>query len=277
MNIVNPHRFGGEIISYLLDDYPNALAAFSLRKLKTGATYAIKIRRDNDNATTDVELETIGSISLLSIVSAGGTLGNWIGANNGFVNTWFDQSGNGWDASNPITTLQPQIIDNGVIILENNIPVIRGVNKHLYTSDTSALNTEMSVFIVGKILEGDNSQAFWGSYNSTNFAPSLIINTGYFDAVFTQYTTLKILLINELQNLFTMFGSDVINEVYLNGGGRVANNKGLSSFKDISLLGRGDSYSLSGGNLSEIIFYTQYQDANKLQIESNINNFYSIY
>ena len=114
-NVVNSYRFGGAAPSgYLLDTY-TAAGAYSLRKLKTGVTYGIRVWRNSDSSETYVELETSGSIDLNSTVSAGGTLGTWVGANNGKITTWYDQSGNSNDLTQTTTSVMPRLINSGVL------------------------------------------------------------------------------------------------------------------------------------------------------------------
>ena len=80
------------ILAYLLDDYSGAAAAYSLRLLSSTYTgYAIRVRRASDNAEQDIgfvnnELDT-------------STLTSFCSGTNGFVKTWYDQSGNGNDAT----------------------------------------------------------------------------------------------------------------------------------------------------------------------------------
>ena len=96
VGIVASKSGGGQ--TYLLDGYANVWGAWSLRKIKSTGTKAVNVRRDSDNAFTDVFLDSDGSqIDLNSSVSAGGTLGSWAGSANVYIYTWYDQSGNGYD------------------------------------------------------------------------------------------------------------------------------------------------------------------------------------
>jgi len=109
--------------NFILDDYSSELA-WSFRKLKTTATVSCRLRRSNDNAETDVLLTETGSVSLISIVSAGGSLGDWIGVNSGYVKTIYDQMVNGYDFTQTDTAKQPKLITSGVIELSNGLPAI---------------------------------------------------------------------------------------------------------------------------------------------------------
>ena len=76
----------------LLDSYPGAYAAWSLRKLRNAYTgYAIQVTRTSDSATQDIGFvgEDLDTSALTS----------FIGANTGQVSIWYDQSGNSRDVS----------------------------------------------------------------------------------------------------------------------------------------------------------------------------------
>lgn len=125
MFILNPYIFGVPFVG-LLDTYTNAVAGWSLRKLRTAYTgNCIRVRRSSDN--TELNIGFIGSsidtTSLLSFCS--GT--------NGFVTTWYDQSGNGYNQTQNNATLQPQIVSSGVIVGSGTQPAMQfdGSNDYM--------------------------------------------------------------------------------------------------------------------------------------------------
>ena len=102
----------------LLDTYPGAAAAYSLRKLRTAyAGFCCQVRRSSDNATQNINFvgNVIDTTSLLT----------FCGGANGFVSIWYDQSGNGNDASNATLANQPQIVNAGSVILVNSKPALQ--------------------------------------------------------------------------------------------------------------------------------------------------------
>ena len=107
---------GGGIFVGLLDEYPNAAAAYSLRELSNASvgSAVVRVRRSSDNAEQDFTATEITD----------GTLTTFTGANDGFVATWYDQSGNGVDVLQSSASLQPRLVFNGVIELENNKPTV---------------------------------------------------------------------------------------------------------------------------------------------------------
>jgi hypothetical protein len=96
----------------LLDTYSGAAAAYSLRLLRTAYTGdAIRVRRASDNTEQDIgfvdnELDT----SALTTFCSG---------TDGFVETWYDQSGNANNATQLTASNQPQIVSSGSVLTEN--------------------------------------------------------------------------------------------------------------------------------------------------------------
>ncbi|MFN7494987.1 MAG: arabinofuranosidase catalytic domain-containing protein, partial [Cyclobacteriaceae bacterium] len=136
---------------------PSAVA-LSIRQLSSSYTGPVfRIRRSSDNELRDAYFDGSGTISLSSQVSAAGggpatatTLGSWIGINSGTVAIWYDQSGFGRDASQPTFTLQPRIINAGVIDVVNGKPSLftDGIDDQLtFTNSTS---NNFSTFIVAR-------------------------------------------------------------------------------------------------------------------------------
>ena len=114
----------------LLDQY-TAAVAFSLRRLESSATRAIRVRRSSDSAEQDIGFSgnNLDTASLLSFCGAG----------DGFVTTFYDQVG----SNNAVQTTagnQPQIVASGVLIVnEFNKPAIRSVD-----ASTSAVGPHLA-------------------------------------------------------------------------------------------------------------------------------------
>jgi hypothetical protein len=103
----------------LLDTYPNAAAAYSLRKLRAAYTgSAIRVRRSSDNTEQDIGFTALGNLDESALTS-------FCSGTNGFVTTWYDQSGNGRNATQTTGLFQPQIVSSGSLILENSKPSLQ--------------------------------------------------------------------------------------------------------------------------------------------------------
>lgn len=96
---------GGPIMTaapsgFLLDDYPNALVAYSFRKLRNAyAGSAVRIRRSSDSTELDVGFSGDDFDA--------GAAATFIGGGTGFVVTWYDQSGNAENVTNATAAEQP--------------------------------------------------------------------------------------------------------------------------------------------------------------------------
>jgi hypothetical protein len=99
-------------------------AAYSLRKLRAAYTgFAIQVRRDSDNLTTDIGFTSNGSLDEAAVTSFVTNSGVNSTAN-GFVSIWYDQSGNGKNATNATVSQQPRIVTSGVLEKYNGVPTV---------------------------------------------------------------------------------------------------------------------------------------------------------
>lgn len=120
----------------LLDLYPNAAAAYSLRKLRSAYTgSAIRVRRSSDNTEQDIGFTISGDLDTSSLTS-------FCGSGNGFVTTWYDQSGNNLNFYNSTAIYQPQVYSNGTILK------MQFVNNGLRTDNSTLFKNNKFTLIV---------------------------------------------------------------------------------------------------------------------------------
>ncbi|MFY7886097.1 MAG: arabinofuranosidase catalytic domain-containing protein [Dolichospermum sp.] len=129
----------------ILDSFPGAQAAYSLRKLSSAYTGPIlTVRRSSDNATTNIGLYryTIDTDAILSFVGNG----------NGFVTTWYDQSGNGVNLVQGNTALQFNIVTSGSLHYEGNEVVMNAATDRVFTRNTSAVTlNDWTIYVKSKM------------------------------------------------------------------------------------------------------------------------------
>jgi len=103
----------------LIDDVGvDAIYAISVRKLRSAYTGdCLRVRRSSDNAETDIGFSG-EDIDVTSMNAFGGS-------NRLYVTTWYDQTGNGYNAVQTSTGLQPIIYDNGIVQDPNGNNAIR--------------------------------------------------------------------------------------------------------------------------------------------------------
>lgn len=123
---------GRSAVAPLLDQYSGAAVAYSLSQLRTGSELSVvRVRRSSDNTEQDFTAAQVTN----------GTLATFCGAGDGFVSTWYDQSGNGRNVIQPTTGSQPKIVSSGTLVTHNSQPAIdTNGGKTLYNA-ASGLNT----------------------------------------------------------------------------------------------------------------------------------------
>jgi hypothetical protein len=262
--------------SYLLDTY-TPITAYSLRQLKTGVTDVIKVRRSSDDAVLD----------FTPIEITDGTLTTWVGANDGFIDTWYDQSGNSYDAVQATTTLQPQIVSSGALITRNGLPAIdfldsRYLERSGGITDLATGNSFTTSYVATQegsaqtdvflqtTNDGTNHLRFYMS-NST-FPRIIILRTGtyYISNYLAQETTTNQRLINGVVTSSTI--SSYYNNTAQETGVAWANTYSNDRFK----IG-GITASYLSGTAQEVIVMSGDQTSNLTAINTDINTYYTIY
>ena len=288
----------------LLDTYSGAAAAYSVRLLSSTYTGAlVRIRRSSDNAEKDFYPDSNNELSLSSEDGAGTSLSSWIGANNGFVATWYDQSGNsGRDAIQASAASQPQIITAGALLTQNSKVSLNfnGANN-LSIGTTSTFNflhdgTSSCAITVANLSTTSSllgtaalSRALRG-YSTrvrTNDTIQVIISTGSAFAVnnitdSASFTAGQLALIQDYIDADNATAADR-SSIYLDNSAVYKNNtetNSVSASDAVNSMRLGAFGDLSGylnGYMSECIFYDSDQTSNKNGIQTNINEYFSIY
>jgi hypothetical protein len=151
--------------------------AVSVRKLRNAYSgNAIRVRRSSDNTEQDIGFSggNLNTSALLSFVGTGGT-------DNGFITTWYDQSGNGNNHTQATAVNQPKIVNNGVVLTLTGVGTARpkvqfdGVNDSMRATGTTLSVDSITTFTSGfkpfialntYSNLGANSNASWGYLTS---------------------------------------------------------------------------------------------------------------
>jgi PKD repeat protein len=270
-----------EIIGLLLDVYPNAAAAYSLRLIRGAYTgSAIRVRRSNDNTEQDIGFvnNVLDTAALLSFV----------GANNGFVVTWYDQSGNGQNATQSTQANQPQIVSSGVVELSGGLPALlwtNGQGQRLINSLLS-ISQPLTSFVVTKLsaASGINASIIYDSFQTNTH---VLFNSGNSEApnnrlLYITSATVDISASTTNMELITSLANGSSSVFRKNGVQVATGNVGTNALSGLSIGNlRGNptpflpGYDYSG-HISELIFYPSNQTSNFAGIETNIQTFYGI-
>jgi hypothetical protein len=264
----NYRPYAQPAVNLLLDDYPNAAAAYSLRNLSS--TYTGPLIRVRKDTTGQPEMDIYGDYyGNLDTVG----LKNFLNARSGWVTTWYDQSGNNRNAVQNTGASQPFIVSSGVVQRIANKPTVvflsasnftvnfNGVSNatHFHVGQTSTLNSASTIF-----LQGD-ANTKWYLPVSSGSSGAIYSNVGtpttYFNGVLNTATTQGQLYTN-------LINTNVIASI---------TNANTSTWTGINFDLTGTSAYESIRFRSELIIYNSDQSSNRTGIENNINDYYNIY
>ena len=269
----------------LIDSYSGAAAAYSLRNLSTSTTNVVKVRRSGDDAELDFTADEVSDGTLAAWVVAGG------GTEDGFVTTWYDQSGNANNATQATAANQPKIVDSGSVITQGSKPIIKFVDNDFLLS--AAFSVSVNRTYVMTLYSATNT--------NTSFKGYLTFNNGYLDNfinglvgaantsnVVTSWVAdgsantrvgTTALTDGNYYLLSVLVEGGVQHQHYRNGVLN-AENTSLSispetASRVLDILKTGTT----GNDLrtNEAIIWDSYQSANRTGIEANINDYYNIY
>lgn len=269
--------------AYLLDTYTSAFAAFSLRKLRDAYTGpAIRVRRSSDNTEQDILFNGDGSLDTSS-------LNSFLTTNSGFVVTWYDQSGNGRNATQTSATKQPRIYNSGTLDTLNGKAAILfdGSNDNLISAGETitSVNTLSIITIARSTLDNTDTSDFLtmtgtqsnlagtGITFAVNRKPTIFIWGGAESTTTNSFTN---------QNLIIAINTSNSQNIWVNGGNNANSviNNSLALVQGRIIIGQnlGElSVHAFPGEVQEVIYYHSNQTSNRTGIESNINNYYAIY
>lgn len=266
----------------LLDIYPGAAAAYSLRLLR--ASYggsAIRVRRASDNVETDIGF-TGADLNIEALTT-------FCGVANGFIVTWYDQSENGINLTQSTLLSQPQIVSFGSVILVNGKPSAQfdGTNDVLTSlSLTNSFNNSSMFSVVNITPNGTEDIPFGygltaqtGAIRCLYVAPSRKLafagwSNDYVSTI--DAASANIYLFSIVQN-----GTSVsVRKNTTTSAGTLGNTLNTTTTATYSI------GSLAGGSVAnyytqmtgcEFIFYPSDKTSDRSNIESNINNYYALY
>ena len=266
-------------IEGLLDLYPGAYAAWSLRKLRNAyGGAAIEVTRTSDSATQDIgfvgeDLDTAA-------------LSTFIGANTGVVSVWYDQSGNSRDITIP-SAKRPTIVSSGTLqTLSGGKATMKPQTGQLGIDSGVGGLTNKSWFIAGdSTTQGSTSvvRMLSGYAGSGGLSGNALLDhlvagnyARYFDG-------------NVVVNSQTVSTGECIYGTYTNGGeiGIKVNTTTTQTNTGASPTNTNNYHLFEdvGGSVnqeiptyaSEIVIYNTSKDSVLSDIMDNLNTYYTIY
>lgn len=125
---------------YILDEFPNARFGFSLRKLSSSSTVAIRVRRSSDNAEQDIGFDgdDLDTNALITFVGAG----------DGFVTIWYNQGPLGGNFVQTTIGSEPKVMTGGALELNSLfLPTISFATGNMTNSTFSCQSNHTSIIV----------------------------------------------------------------------------------------------------------------------------------
>jgi hypothetical protein len=117
-----------------LDQVSGGTVAYGLRRLRSAYTgSAIQVRRSSDNSVQNIGFNPMGDLDVVALM-------DFTGTGSAYISIWYDQSGNGTNATQATTSLQPSIVTSGVLNIMDGRPAI----KYDGVDDTMRFNRTIS-------------------------------------------------------------------------------------------------------------------------------------
>lgn len=268
MWLLNPYRFGGPL---LLDTFPGAAAAYSLRRLRLAYVGpVVRVRRSSDNTEQDFNAAQLTD----------GTLLTFCGAGNGFVRTWYDQSGNGRNLEQATSASQLSIVSSGTLASDGGLPAIRSISGYRTLGVAWGIAPVNPVlFVIHKItaIYDFGYSGHWVDIGRLTGANHFVngLYSDYFSNTRPQYGSFSIPLLDTryLERFRYQGGTGTIT---LNGSTLGGNTFALATPLDL-LVGGANSTFPATGFIQELIIYSTGTGVDADGVQSSINAHYGIY
>jgi hypothetical protein len=252
----------------LLDAYPGAAAAYSVRKLDKDYTGdCMRIRRSLDSAEQSIGFDSNGDLDTAAI-AAFATEGD------AFVVTWLDQSGNGNNATQGTPSAQPKIYSSGAMVTENGKPALDFNNGQSLTALSGTYSQPYTVFATAKAFDVGGIPYIYSARTVIYVGHGIGSSTS--DRIYAG-TSLNSSAFTESQMLFTDLYNGSSSIMRHNGSQSSTGNAGTNSLVDFVI---GQLFNLSNtfstGKYQEFVVYGSDQTSNFTGIETDIDTYFSI-
>jgi hypothetical protein len=257
------------VLNTILDTYSNSAVAYSVRLLR-GAYYgspSIRVRRSSDNAEQNIGFTTSGNLDETALTT-------FVGANDAYVTTWYDQSGNGNNAIQTNATRQPPIVKAGVVEKVNG-KVAADYNSagflfHTFTSNVIPATNMLLYYVSERTASGKVWTGFGGGNTLFGFFSN---NALYFygaeawaggtNAILGQ----TLLLGTANPTDYKVYQNNINRQIFLS----VAPYSGSYDYIN--------NYSFTGqsGKYQEGIIWNVNRTSDRTGITTNVNTYYGIF
>ena len=209
-----------------------------------------------------------------------------VSTNDGFVSTWYDQSGNANNATQATTTAQPKIVSAGALVAGGLD--FDGVDDYLFNSLAISYNGGLSWFSVQKMSNVTDDLRIWGDDITGVQGNSVLYVNGKYQlndngSGYKQINATGLTINTEQLASFTFDDSSGSYSYGIDGANSIGTLVGWSGpivpggASNLGIMSAGNGGQYGDGTIQELIIYPDDQSANRVAIEANINAAYTIY
>ena len=267
------------------DAFGGVTAYYSLRQFTEAETLnAIRVRRSSDDTEQDIGFDSNGdldSTALLAFVGTGGT-------DNGYVTTFYDQSGNGNNATNSTESEQPLVVSGGSVITENGKAALDFDGVDDYVKASISITDYPVTNAIVQANDPTNSGYAWSLNNDTQ-STQYYSNSDYSSSSIAFHTIRNSASVffsqswtDDDQNLLFAYSKANNDHAFGVNGGGLNTSTNSTTFPSVNNIAIGRLRFIGGplsylGKIQELIIFTSDQSSNRTGIETNINDHFSIY
>ena len=198
----------------------------------------------------------------------------------GFVETWYDQSGNGNNALQDTAANQPKIVDAGSLV--SGGVNFNGTDDFFELESIVGATNAQSIFGVVELDALDSSTEIILDNRDGNGDGSIyFVGANNFKYLFDSNAPFAELSASTNQSLVSAFKTSSDVAIGINGGTLdTASNTDTISVTTAPRIGARSFSSAStffAGEIAELIIYNSDQSANRADVETNINNQYNLF
>jgi hypothetical protein len=255
----------------------DSYAMYGLRKIKDDyAGNCIEVRESDGDTTANIGFDAHGNLDEAALLAH-------CGGNDGFVKTWYDQSGGtAFDLAQSGTGKQPKIVNSGSILRANGKPIMTfdGTNDLVKRSIGTDDGSPHSIFFVYRL--DDPVAASKGILSLHETTDTAMIRTNSSKVIEINFgNTVTIANANTPDTLFqlSMIVNGASSKLALNGRNGTDPNLG-SNDVELIVIGREEGTTDSNNSkmsCAELIIYSRaLTDQEFQQVNNNVNGYYNL-
>ena len=236
------------------------------------------MRRSSDNAEQDIGFDATGNLDTSA-------LSTFCSGTNGFVTTWYDQSGNSRNATQSTAANQPQIVSSGSVLTLTGIGASKPCLSFDGTNDSFGFSSitaaQFTTFYPSKKAVNADLSAWFAQNTGAPASPYTPIIFGTAGTYIGNTTKSTFSATYQNNNYILMSGYiNSSNDGFIqinNSAITLGNNLIDSNGNTFNTICNRSNVQYSKCTVPEMIFYASDNSSNISAINTNINSYYGIY